>query len=192
LVPSSSGVDLNRSTNTSHHSSTTYNHNSNINNNNNNNNNTQNYLIKYPNTPVILPCSKSSASIRSLYFNSNNNNSNNVQFLNTKQEVNVYDEIITSDQEDIICQKRSNLTRKNSSTNDYELLSNLNSSINSSNNTSLNSSCNFVHKGRSSMICMNNNRINSITSCGNNLHNKITSTINCFKSFGKFLFHSNF
>jgi hypothetical protein len=88
-VPSSSGVDLNRSTNTSHHSSTTY-----------NNNNTQNYLIKYPNTPVILPSSKSSASIRSLYFNSNNNSNNsNVQFSNTKQEVNVYDEIITSDQE---------------------------------------------------------------------------------------------
>ena len=171
-MPSSSNVEFNRK-NSSQHS-----------------NSTQNYLIKYPNTSTVFPCSKSSASIKSLYFSNSNNNINNnsnIKLANIKQDVNVYDEIITSDQEENEndlhrpSQNRKNFAIKTTnSTNDYELLSNLNSSINS-NNTSLNSSL----TNRSSMICMNNNRINSLASC-NNLQNKITSTINCFKSFGKF------
>ena len=153
-------------------------------------NNTQNYLIKYPNTTrttttttsSVIPCSKSSASIKSLCFSQSNSNSNKLA-VNFKQDVNVYDEIITSDQDEYDEHNHFSSKTRNNPANDYELLSNLNSSLNS-NNTSLNSSLTHRQANRSSMICMNNNRINSLTSC-NNLHNKITSTINCFKSFGK-------
>ena len=161
-MPSSSNVDFNNRKATS---------------------NTQNYLIKYPNTTTssVIPCSKSSASIKSLCFSDSISNSN--KLANLKQDVNVYDEIITSDQDEYDDHNNHFSKNRNNTANDYELLSNLNSSLNS-NNTSLNSSLTHRQTNRNSMICMNNNRLNSLTSC-NNLHNKITSTINCFKSFGK-------
>lgn len=111
----------------------------------------QNYLIKYPlDTNSFPPVPKSYNKIP--------------QISNKQQDINVYDEIITSDQEEPKLYHHSHHKRSNLHNNDYELLSNLNSSLNSSSMSSSN---------RNSMICMNQN-----------FHNKITSKINCFKSFG--------